>query len=128
MPPPFPLLLLVPALAIDALLRHLPWPRHRGRAWLQAGATGAAFFVFFLGTQWAFAEFLLSDLADNRFFAGGGRHWPYFLKIEPAARVEFWETQRDPMNLPNTLLVAGLALLAARLGLWLGGWMQRLRR
>ena len=128
MPPPFPLLLIVPALAIDALLLHFPWPRHRGRGWLQAGATGAAFFVLFMGTQWAFAEFLLSDLADNRVFAGGGRHWPYFLKIEPAARVEFWETRRDPMNLPNTLLAACLALLAARLGLWLGEWMRRLRR
>src|SRR6185295_1962313 len=99
LPPPFPVLLIVPALVIDLLLSRFPWPSHRGRSWFLAGAAGISFFIFFLGAQWAFAEFLLSDLADNRFFAGGGRHWPFFLKIDPVARVEFWGARQDAMNL-----------------------------
>jgi len=126
MPPPFPLLLVVPAVALDALLRKVKWPTHRARTWLQAGATGLVFLIVFMGTQWLFAEFLLTDLADNWFFAGGGRHWPFFLKIDPLARVAFWETHE--MNLANALGALGLAMLAARLGLWMGAWMTRVRR
>jgi hypothetical protein len=128
MPPPFPLLLVLPAIALDLLLRILPWPAHRAASWLQAGAAGLAFFVVFLGAQWVFAEFLLGDLADNWFFAGGGRHWPFFLKIDPAARVEFWDTRRDELNFLSALNATGLAVLAARVGLWIGAWMTRVRR
>jgi hypothetical protein len=128
MPPPFPLLLVVPALAVDVLLRTLFWPAHRGRTWLQALIVGVAFFVAFIGTQWVFAEFLLTGDADNWFFAGGGRHWPFFLKIDPLARTAFWDTPRDSMSFGNTLTTAVLAVLAARIGLWLGAWLNRLQR
>jgi hypothetical protein len=128
MPPPFPLLLIVPAAALDLLLRKVRWPAHRARTWLQAGAAGWVFVVIFMGTQWLFAEFLLTDLADNRFFAGGGRHWPFFLKIDSLARVTFWETRADELNLPGALGAAGLAMLAASLGMWTGAWMTRVRR
>lgn len=128
MPPPFPLLLVVPAVALDALFRLFPWPAHQARPWLQACAMGLSFFILFAMTQWIFAEFLLSDLADNRFFAGGGQHWPFFLKIDPTARVMFWETREDPFNLSSALTAAGLAILAARVGLWVGAWMARMRR
>ena len=47
---------------------------------------GFAIAILFMGAQWFFAEFLLTDMADNRFFAGGGQHWPFFLKIAPQAR------------------------------------------
>src|SRR5207248_539436 len=86
MPPPFPLLLILPAVAVDALIRRFRWPPHRFQGWLQASAAGLAFFIIFLGAQWVFAEFLLTHLADNWFFAGGGEHWPFFLKIDPLAR------------------------------------------
>jgi hypothetical protein len=125
MPPPFPLLLIVPALAIDLLMRKFRWPEWRGVSWLQAGALGVAFFFLFLIAQWAFAGFLLSPAADNWFFAGGGRHWPFFLKISPPARVSFWESGPDVMTGANALQALGLSMLAARLGLWLGAWMKR---
>ena len=128
LPPPFPLLLIVPALGLDVLLRKLSWPAQRARLWRQAGAAGLAFFILFFATQWCFAEFLLSDLADNWFFAGGGQHWPFFLKISPAARVAFWKTPGDELDLANGLMAAGLALLAAGAGGWLGAWMKRVRR
>ncbi len=128
MPPPFPLLLVVPALALDGLLRWWNWPAHRGRAWLQAGVAGLVFFVAFLLAQWLFAEFLLTPDADNRFFAGGGRHWPFFLKIDEASRSIFWETRADELNFSSSVAAVGLAMLSARVGLWLGHWMSRVRR
>jgi hypothetical protein len=128
MPPPFPLLLIAPAVALDGLLRKLSWPARRSRPWLQAVVAGLAFFIIFIGTQWLFAEFLLTDLADNRFFAGGGRHWPFFLKIDPLARVEFWETRQDEMGLTSACAAGGLAVLSACAGVWVGAWMARLRR
>lgn len=128
MAPPFPLLLVLPAIGLDALLRKVSWPAGRAQPWQQAGAAGLVFFLLFLVTQWIFSEFLLSGLADNWFFAGGGRHWPFFLKISPAARVAFWENGRDELDLTATFIAAGLAILAARAGLWVGAWMTRVRR
>lgn len=128
MPPPFPLLLIFPALGLDRVLRHFNWPAGRAQPWLQAVAAGLVFFVLFFMAQWVFAEFLLSDAADNRFFCGGGKHWPFFLKISPSARTVFWESPADEMNLANTVIAAGLAMAASRLGLWLGTWMTRVRR
>lgn len=127
-PPPFPLLLLVPALAMDVLMRWRPVSTTRARHWGHAAILGAAFFLLFLCAQWAFAEFLLSDLSDNRFFAGGGRHWPFFLKIEPMARTQFWPTPGDEMNFGHGLAAWALAIVTSRLGLWFGEWAARVRR
>ena len=128
MPPPFPLLLLVPALAMDWVVKKIRWPEWRGLGWLQAGALGLAFCIPFFAAQWVFAEFLLSPKADNWFFAGGGRHWPFFLKISPSARVAFWNSPGDLLNWNSALLAAAFSVIAARLGLWLGAWMARVRR
>jgi len=128
MPPPFPLLLMVPAMMFDALFRRFQWPQHRAKEWLQAAAAGAGFFILFAATQWIFSQFLLSNLADNWFFAGGGRHWPFFLKIDPAAREIFWETPQDELNFSTIILCAGLATLSVRIGLWAGAWMKRVKR
>jgi hypothetical protein len=128
MPPPFPLLLVAPAVMLDLLLRLAPPRGLRDRPWLQAIAGGLVFSLVFFVAQWAFAEFLLSDDADNWFFAGGGRHWPFFLKIDSASRVAFWNFGRDRMSPLNMLIYVGLAVVAARVGLWVGSWMQRVRR
>ena len=128
MPPPFPLLLIVPALVMDSVAKMIHWPPWRGCSWLQAAALGLAFFVLFFGAQWFFAQFLLSTHADNWFFAGGGRHWPFFLKISPRARVMFWNSPSDLMNWSNAFVAAAFSMISARLGLWLGAWMSRLRR
>jgi len=88
---------------------------------------GLAFFFLFLMTQWLFAGFLLSPAADNWFFAGGGKQWPFFLKISPSARVAFWESGPEVMTGTNALKALGFSMLAARLGLWLGAWMKRLQ-
>jgi hypothetical protein len=128
MPPPFPLLLIVPALAMDWILKKIRWPARRGVDWRQACWVGVAFFLLFLLTQFIFAAFLLKNSADNWFFAGGGRHWPFFLKINPAGRVAFWTGTTDALDGANALLALCFSVMSARLGLWVGAWMERVRR
>ncbi|MEQ1862283.1 MAG: hypothetical protein ABMA13_20385 [Chthoniobacteraceae bacterium] len=124
LPPPFPLLLIAPALAVD-LLRARP---ARGGDWIAAIEAGLAFFVVFTAVQWTFASFLLSPAADNRFFAGGGRQWPFFMQIHPSALTTFWKVPGEEFTLPRAVTAAALALLATRLGLALGRRMQPLHR
>jgi len=128
MPPPFPLLLIVPAIMLDLLFQRFRHWQQRANEWLQAAAAGAGFLLVFAAAQWIFSEFLLSNLADNWFFAGGGRHWPFFLKIDPAAREMFWERPQEELNFSTILLCVGLATLSARIGLWAGAWMKRVKR
>ena len=128
MPPPFPLLLVIPALGMDVVMRKTGWPTGGGNSWLQAGVLGLVFFFGFLGAQWPFALFLLSPEADNWFFAGGGKHWPFFLKVSEPARVMFWEMKSEQMTGRNTLIAVAWAIGSVWLGLWLGRWMRRVRR
>ena len=128
MPPPFALLLIGPAVVLDLIWRKGSRTKTPFAPWLQAGAAGLAFFIVIYALQWVFAEFLLTQLADNWFFAGGGTHWPFFLKIDPAARQLFWETGQDEMNFLGMLISSGLAIGAASLGLLLGSWMKRVQR
>ena len=127
MPSPFPLLLVVPALFLDLL-----------RAWFKPGSTiwrdgwlavaaGIFFFAVFLPLQWFFSKFLLSAAADNWFFAGGGHHWPFFLKIDQA-RVLFWGMKQDPLTGLATLLAIVMAMISAWIGIRVGTWLSKLRR
>ncbi len=128
LPPPFPLLLAGPALVLDLLLRVFP-AGGKGVHLLRSSAEcGLAFFATFLATQWNFASFLLSPAADNWFFAGGGRHWPFFLRIDAAAQTGFWRLPGDDVTLASGIWCAALALLSAGLGLALGSWLRRLQR
>jgi hypothetical protein len=120
----FPLLLIVPALAIDLIRRH--WKG--GRGWTLALALGAGFLVAFLAAQWPFGNFLLSPASRNWVFAT--HELPYFVSPAAAsARNHFFAWDRDTGALLRGLLLAlGLAVVSARLGLAWGGWMSRVRR
>jgi len=131
-PPPFPLLLIVPALAIDLLIRWIkPAEGWRGwfKDWLLALLTGTAFFGVFLAVQWHFAKFILSPAANNWFFAGG-RYWSYGAR--PGAwQNNFWENEswlNNPVTIKGLALALVLAILSARLGLGRGRWMAKVRR
>jgi hypothetical protein len=125
LPPPFPLLLLAPAFALDLLLRVFPARERKGGRGLEAGL---AFFFVFAAVQWPFASFLLSPAAGNWFFAGGGKEWPFFDPIGPPENTAFWPAPGAEFNTVNVLIAAGLAGVASALGLWLGGWMKRRQR
>lgn len=123
LPPPFPLLLIGPAVALD-------WARARldKLTWIvRITICGLLFAAVFLPVQWWFAGFLLSPGADNWFFAGGGRHWPFFLKIDDA-RTMFWGLKQDPLTLKSALLAGALAVGATALGERAGKFLRNLRR
>ena len=127
-PPPFPLLLIVPALAID----FIEWKFRQANGgrwwkdWLLALAIGAAYCTIVFVVQWNFSTFLLSDAADNRFFARAG-HWPYF--SEPGDWMNsFWKETADPVRIGSIVRTFVTACISSRVGLWLGNYLLRLRR
>ncbi|HKQ39326.1 MAG TPA: hypothetical protein VJ063_14705 [Verrucomicrobiae bacterium] len=131
-PPPFPLLILVPAIAIDVLM--LVWGRkltayRRWKAlfmdWLLAMAIGILFIGLMLAVQWPFSKFLLSSASDNWFFAGN-RVWPYYSRLGDWTH-QFW-TWKQPFSLRGLAVAGGVAIISARVGLWCGRWMLKVRR
>ena len=129
-PPPFPLLLVLPAIAIDIALRRAGSVTGWKRAGL-AVVLGAVFLAVFVPAQWFFAKFLISPLADNWFFVGN-RVWSY------ANRLGIWTTQFWRVNpsspdaslltIPAMALCWALAVGGSWLGLLLGGWMRKVQR
>lgn len=140
-PPAFPLLLIVPAAAIDAF--EWLWARasmteqpaasgivffRRGwwRDWLLAAVIAVVFLGLVFAVQWPLSQFLLSDGADNRFFARGG-HWPYF--AQPGEWMNrFWDFEKDPITARGIELALLRAFISARVGLWMGNYLLRLKR
>ena len=122
-PPQFPLLLVVPAVALDLVLHR--WRGRRG--WGLAAVLSAVFLAAFLAAQWPFASFLNSPLAHNFLFA---QHlYPYMVGPEWAlARGEFVAVATGAALVQGLLIAFVLGVLAARLGLAAGGWMSRVRR
>jgi len=127
-PPEFPLLLIIPALAIDLLLQRAG----RRHDWLLALGLGLGFASLLVAVQWYFGEFLLSPAARNFFF--GADQWPYMVAPGPWQH-RFWSVPKDAAgNLDGLVLARGLAFAAlfamgsARIGLWWGNGMSRVMR
>src|SRR5262249_5623130 len=83
LPPPFPLLLVVPAFALDALLHLLPGRARRGERWLQALEAGLAFTALFIAVPWLVAAFLFSPAAAGWGVAGRGGPLAVFPPLRP---------------------------------------------
>jgi hypothetical protein len=123
-PMAFPLLLIVPGLALDLLRRATTtW-----KPWLETASTGIAFLVSFASLEWPFANFLMSPLSRNRIFGthyfsyddtAGFMYDPYKFQASENTRIEFW-------------IVMTLALIAAmlttRLGFIWANWIRRVQR
>jgi hypothetical protein len=130
-PPPFPLLLIVPAVGIDLCLARAGEVTGRWRRVALALLLGAVFLALLAGVQWFFAKFLLSPGAENWFFAGN-RYWGYGNSPGPW-RSRFWRV--DPSQ-PTADLFHGramaiswaLASVSAWLGLVWGNWMRKVQR
>jgi hypothetical protein len=143
-PPPFPHLLILPALGIDLLMQwagrrtaagsgaadRAPcagWSHRLGaRDWFLALALAAVFLAIFIPVQWNFSAFLLSDAADNWFFARSG-HWPYFSHVGEFAN-RFWPRDATQVTAANFGIVFTLALISSRIGLSFGGYLRKVQR
>lgn len=122
MPPDFPLLLVVPAIAIDFLMRRAK--ASRTNDWLLAAMLGVAFLATFVAAQWPFADFLMTPWARNWFFVSHRMSYG----VPPEVQAHFYQLNA-PDNLVAGLSVAAvLAFVSARAGLWWGNWMARVQR
>ena len=122
-PPLFPLLLFIPALALDWLLQRR---EDKCAGWLDAVLIGAAFLALLLAVQWNFSRFLLSPGSRNAFFAGD-RRWDFW-STPGDYRHQFWHLDRDALSLRGLGIALLLAMGSTRLGLWWGQWMAKVRR
>jgi len=127
----FPLLLIVPALAMDVATRFLG----RDRAGLLACVLAALFVAIFPLVQWYFSAFLLSPRARTPLFAADQWYFSITNEIEGteiermgAWRHRFWRADSDPVNFRAVGYCLILSALGARAGLSCGNWMNRLRR
>ena len=121
-PPDFPLLLVVPAMAIDLIMRHIA--PGQWRDWGLAAVLAVVFVAIYLAVQWPLADFLVSPWARNDFF--GSHRMDYGVPPQIQAR---WYQLNPPDNLSIGLAIAvAVGFVSARLGLWWGNWMSRVRR
>jgi hypothetical protein len=126
-PMQFPLLLVVPAVAIDLIARRVGRHGTPGRDWLHAPLYGAAFVFALLAVQWPFATFLHSPAARNWFF--WAHEFPYMLGPGSLARqYRFAPFEGWGAFAAGIALALVYASLSARLGLAWGRWLSKVRR
>ena len=119
----FPLLLVVPALALDWLLNT---QSHRND-WVLSVWLGLAFFFIFFVTQWFFGGFLHeSPYARNWFF---GSHYFYFAN-DPTweNRYKFGDYESATAFWTGMAYALLFSVVSARVGLAWGKWMSKVQR
>src|ERR1700733_1597135 len=122
-PAKFPILILVPALALDLLWRRVKnW-----KMWQIALLSGIVFIAVLAAVEWSFADFLMTDASKNRFF--GTIYFDYNSRPMSFDRMRQW-LQPDQ----GVALFAGLARAAVYasistwIGLLFGRWMGGVQR
>jgi hypothetical protein len=120
----FPILLVFPALALDLVMHRIG----EGRDWLLSVALGVAFFAVLFAVQWPFGDFLMSPLSRNWVFATDqfgyyvGSDWPTFHHIYYQ-----WDGSRTAL-ITGLLAAIPLGVMSARIALWWGDWMRKVKR
>lgn len=123
MPPQFPLLLIVPALAIDLVLQR--WGA-RKKGWMLAAVLGIVFVATFFIAQWPFADALNWLARRETIFNQHLR--PYMASEGSFSRGEFW-SEAGGMQIVRGLAIATvLAIVSARGGVAWGSFMARVKR
>jgi hypothetical protein len=122
-PPEFPLLLIVPAFALDLL-----WQRTEGwNPWKLAAVSAVVFLAVFVAVQWPFADFLMSPAARNWFF--GAKNFSYFIRpTNWYYRYLFFPTEKGGEFFQEWAWAFVTAALTIRFGLAAATWMRGVRR
>jgi hypothetical protein len=119
----FPVLLILPAFALDFVMNHFA---DRGKLF-RAFAGGAAFLAALLIVQWPFGNFLISPLARNPIF--GENYFPY--QMPPSMYASAYRFEYDPTHIAfaTGLISAWLgAIFFTLLGILYGNWLRSVRR
>lgn len=119
-PPPFPILLVLPAIVIDLVLRRGP-----ENDWTRAALGGIGFVAVLFAVQWLVTLYLVSPRSENALF--GAQRWNYNSTLGPW-RYQFWGLRTDPLTPGGLVMATALAVASARIGLWWGAGMARVRR
>jgi hypothetical protein len=118
----FPLLLIVPAIAIDLLLRRT----ENRNAWLRALMLGVTFVVVFALVQWPFADFLMSEGSRNAFFRTD--NFAYMIPMDWLGPLRKFRPEPMSSTVKGFGIALVLAVLSARGGLAWGNWLRTVRR
>jgi hypothetical protein len=127
-PPSFPLLIIIPAIAVDLLLRRFG----PGRDWRLAAVLGVTWVAIMVAVHWFWADFLLSPAARNFFI--GADQWSYTDRLGDW-RYRFWRLDVDatgkwsPLGFAKGIGIAMLlGIISSRISLALGSAMAKVKR
>lgn len=122
-PAKFPILILLPALALDLL-----WQRVSSwKPWKIAVVSGLVFVAVLVAVEWPFANFLMSHASENRFF--GTIYFDYKSHLNSYDRMrQFFEPQYGLQLAKGLLTAAFCAMASAWIGLGFGRWMRGVQR
>jgi hypothetical protein len=122
-PAKFPILLIVPALALDLL-----WRRTRSwKIWQVALLSGAVFVAVLVAVEWPFANFLMSKASANRFFGTG--YFDYATAAWDSDRLRVFDDPQHGLALIIGLVMAAVyGSIGTAIGLGFGGWMRKVQR
>jgi hypothetical protein len=122
-PSKFPILILVPALALD-----LFWNRTRAwKPWKVAAVSGFLFIAVLFAVEWPFASFLMSKASQNRFF--GTIYFDFTERAMAPDRLRQFFRPDQGLALYRGLFVASIcACLSTWIGLIFGRWMRGVQR
>jgi hypothetical protein len=122
-PAKFPILIIVPAIALDLL-----WQRTRAwKTWQIALASGFLFIAVLTIVEWPFATFLLSKASENRFF--GTMYFDYNSRPNGLDRLRLFLRPDHGLDLFAGLLRAAVyGSIGTWIGLSFGRWMRSVQR
>ena len=122
-PAKFPILIIVPALALDLL-----WQRtKKWKPWQIALVSGVLFVALVTAVEWPFADFLLSKASANRFF--GTIYFDYNARPWSFDRLREFLHPDSGMKLWLGLARASVyAAISTWVGLAFGRWMRGVQR
>jgi hypothetical protein len=122
-PAKFPILIFVPALALDLL-----WQRTKAwKPWKVALVSGFLFIAVLTIVEWPFASFLLSKASENRFF--GTIYFDYNSRPDGPDRLRRFLGPDNGFTLYLGLLRAAIyASISTWIGLSFGRWMRSVQR
>jgi hypothetical protein len=122
-PAKFPILIIVPALALDLL-----WQRTKSwKPWQIALVSGVLFTAVLFAVEWPFASFLMTKASENRFF--GTIYFDYNARATGYDRMRRFFHPAYGFPLYKGLGIASLCAMASTwLGLAFGRWMRGVQR
>ena len=122
-PAKFPILIFVPALALDLL-----WQKTRAwKPWKVALVSGFLFVAVLVIVEWPFANFLLSKASENRFF--GTIYFDYNSRPEGFDRLRrFFHPDNGAVLYFGLLRAAIYGSISTWIGLSFGRWMRSVQR